>query len=84
MPFWGWDLETMAAFLKAPSKPKLKYIVTDSKEEFMAAMQRIADRSIKATKDNLRYLEQLDKIRQIKEGAAIEDVYPWVKGYHYQ
>jgi len=61
------------------NEPKKKFFFTDSQDEFVERMEGIAHNSFKQTNDNLRYLEQLDTIRQIREGVKIEDVYPWLK-----
>jgi hypothetical protein len=74
----GWDFESIEKALTNPS-PRRKYIITDDRDEFIAALERIAKSGFKVTKDNLRYLEQLDKIKEVKAGADIETVFPWIK-----
>ena len=74
----GWDFESVKKTLLGAT-PKPKYIITDSRDEFIAVLERINKTAFKASGDNLRYLEQLDKIKEIKAGANIEDVFPWVK-----
>jgi len=77
---WGWDPEKLKEiFEKVANEPKKKFIFTDSQDEFISRMESSAESALKQYGDNLRYLEQMDKIRQVKEGARLEDVYPWLK-----
>lgn len=77
---WGWDIETLAKiFQQVAKEPKKKFIFTDSQDDFIERMESSAEGALKQHKDNLRYLEQMDKIRQVREGANIYDVYPWLK-----
>lgn len=57
----------------------LKYIITDDKDEFLNRMETIANNGLKQTHDNLRYLELLEKVKEVREGADIYDVYPFLK-----
>lgn len=80
MSVWGWDPEKLKEiFEKVSKEPKKKFIFTDSKDEFLTKMEDIAGNALKQYGDNLRYLEQMDKVRQVREGAKLEDVYPWLK-----
>jgi hypothetical protein len=74
----GWDFDKLRDILKEP-KPKLKYIITDDRDEFIKTLERIVESALEHTGDNLRYLEGKSKIQQVRDGAAIEDVFPWVK-----
>ena len=77
---WGWSVELITSIIETKSiEPKKKFFFTDSQDEFVERMEGIARNSFKQTNDNLIYLEQLEKIRQIKEGTKIEDVYTWLK-----
>ena len=76
--FYGLDLEKIRSLLFQET-PKLKYVITDDPVEFVNRLEQIAETAHKELKDNLRYLEQKDKIRDIKNGAKIEDVFPWIK-----
>ncbi len=77
---WGWDPEKLKEiFEKVAKEPKKKFIFTDSADEFINRMESSAEGALKQHHDNLRYLEQMDKIHQVKEGAKLEDVYPWLK-----
>jgi len=75
---WGWDPEQIKKILSQPA-PKYKYFITDDKDEFITRLELIANQGLKNTKDNLRYLEQMDKIRRVREGADIYEVYPFLK-----
>jgi len=76
---WFWEIETIKKVLESEDKPRPRYIITDDKEEFIQRLESIAENALKATKDNLRYLEQLDRIKELKAGAEVEDVFPWIK-----
>ena len=77
---WGWDSEQLKMIFERVAKdPKKKFIFTDSQDEFINRMESSAESALKQYGDNLRYLEQMDKIRQVREGAKLEDVYPWLK-----
>ena len=76
----NWDIKSITdLFFINDKDSKKKFFFTDSQDEFINRMENIARSSFAVNKDNLRYLEQLDTIRQIREGVKIEDVYPWLK-----
>jgi len=77
---WGWDPEVIKKYFEGP-KIKYKYVITDDKDEFLASMNRIAEKHFAETKDNLRYLEHLDRIKAIEEGAELRDVFTWLKDF---
>lgn len=79
-PGLHWDVDLIKKCLaQIKNEPKKKFLFTDSKDEFLLRMEIITNNALIRTKDNLRYLEQMDKIRQVREGAKIEDVYTWLK-----
>lgn len=74
-----WDPEFIKNILAKPADKEYKYIITDDKDEFLTRLESGANLALKSTKDNLRYIEKLDKIRQVREGADIFEVFPWLK-----
>ncbi len=79
---WGWDpkkIRKIIAKLDSEHEPEKKFFFTDDQDEFLNRLEAIANKSVLQTKDNLRYLEQLDKIRQVREGADIYKIYPSLK-----
>lgn len=74
-----WDLELIAAIIKSPAPKKLKYIITDDKDEFITRLELINENAFIRMKDNLKYLEGLEKIARVKAGVPVEEVFPWVK-----
>lgn len=79
MSGFGWDFDKITEILSAPRQPLPKYVITDDRDEFISRLERINKIAFANTKDNLKYLEGLDKINQMKAGAEIETVFPWVK-----
>ena len=75
---WGWNPDIIKKALSEPRK-KYKYFLTDDKEEFLARLEAIAIRGLQNTKDNLKYLEQMDCIRRVREGEDIYEVFPWLE-----
>ena len=73
---WPWSIEKLNQMIKSPP-PRFKYLITDDKAEFIVQMEAINDISFKTSGDNLKYLEQLDRISQLKAGAEPKDVFDW-------
>lgn len=73
-----WDPEIIKGILNTPAK-RYKYFVTDDKDEFLARLEIVNNNALKNHKDNLKYLEQINKIREVREGADIFKVFPWLK-----
>ncbi len=78
--FGSWDIEHLSCIFKMdPGDLEKKFFFTDSKEEFLDHLTEIATNGFKQNNDNLRYLELLEKIQRVRDGADVGDVYPWAK-----
>jgi len=71
-------VEAMGEYIKGPKPTRMKYIITDDRDEFIERLESITKIAFERTGDNLRYLEGMSKIKEVREGAAIEDVFPWI------
>lgn len=79
---WGWDYDRLKEILKQPA-PKFKYVITDDKEEFLNRIEQRAKYTIiNGLKDNLRYLEDLDRVKSVREGADIFETFPILKEWN--
>lgn len=83
MSEWGWDIETIKKIFSEPRPPKQKYIITDDPEEFL---RRIESRAhfvmVNGQADNLKYLEDLDRVKAVREGADIFETFPILKEWN--
>jgi len=70
----GWDIETLKQIMEQPVE-RPKYIVTDDKDEFLDRMEGIAKNGLKQKGDNLKCLEMLDKVKAVREGADIFEIF---------
>lgn len=73
-----WVYDELVKVLAQPVS-EFKYVITDDKEEFLSRMETIANNGLKQTHDNLRYLELLEKVKEVRDGADIYEVYPFLK-----
>ena len=82
MSGWGWDIETLRKIASGPKPPKQKYIITDDKEEFLNRVEARAKYVlINGTENNLKYLEDLDRVKAVREGADIRETFPFLKDW---
>jgi hypothetical protein len=80
---WGWNIEKIAEMLKGPKPPKQKYIITDDKEEFLNRLEARAKFVLKNVPvDNLKYLEELDRVKAVRAGADIFETFPILKEWN--
>ena len=80
---WGWDPETLKKILAEPAPPKYKYIITDDPEEFLNRIESRAHYAmINGSVDNLKYLEDLDRVKSVREGADIFETFPILKEWN--
>ena len=79
----GWDIDAITQLINEPPLPKLKYIITDDKEEFLNRVESRAKHTIvNGACDNLRYLEDLDRVKAVREGTDIFEVFPVLKEWN--
>lgn len=79
----GWDIEKIREILAGPNPPRQKYIITDDKEEFLNRIEARAKYTIiNGVKDNLRYLEDLDRVKAVRDGADIFETFPILKEWN--
>jgi hypothetical protein len=82
MSGWDWDFMMLRYLINGPSRQhEPKYIFTDDLEEFL---NRIEQRALCVLKneevcDNLRYLEDLDRVKAVRGGADIFEVFPLLR-----
>lgn len=77
---WPWRPKQITRLIKKlKDEPKKKFFFTDSKDEFLRRMEIIAIKAFETNKDNLRFLERMEQIRQVRGGVDIKEVYPWLK-----
>jgi hypothetical protein len=75
---WFWNINNVKDSLTKPAK-RYKYFITDDKDEFLARLEVINNRALANQHDNLKYLEELDNIRRVREGEDIFKVFPWIR-----
>lgn len=79
----GWDIEKIREILGGSNLPRQKYIITDDKEEFLNRIESRAKYTIiNGVKDNLRYLEDLDRVKAVRDGADIFETFPILKEWN--
>jgi hypothetical protein len=79
----GWGIEKIREILAGPNPPRQKYIITDDKEEFLNRIESRAKFTIiNGVADNLRYLEDLDRVKDVREGADIFETFPILKEWN--
>ncbi len=77
MTKWGWNIEKIREILAGPVLPRPKYIITDDPEDFLNRIESRAKYTIiNGVKDNLRFLEDLDRVKAVREGADIFETFP--------
>ena len=83
MSEFGWDFKVLCDILNGPKPPKQKYIITDDWEEFL---NRIETRAkfvlLNGTDNNLKYLEDLDRVKAVRNGADIFETFPILKEWN--
>jgi len=76
-------LEAFEKIKNLPPPPKQKYIITDDPAEFLNRIeQRAKYVMINGTDNNLKYLEDLDRVKAVREGADIFEVFPVLKEWN--
>jgi hypothetical protein len=79
----SWDIERLRTILTGQPSPKPKYIITDDKDEFLNRIEQRAHYTmINGLKNNLRYLEDLDRVKAVREGADIFEIFPMLKEWN--
>jgi hypothetical protein len=75
-----WNLDWLKDVTRKYERPT--YIVTDTKEDFLARMEGIAKRGLLNDGDNLKCLEILDEVKAVREGADIFETFKILKEWN--
>jgi hypothetical protein len=83
MSGFDWDVETIRKILDGPPSPRQKYIITDDPQEFLDRIESRAKFALKnGSVDNLKYLEDLDRVKSVREGADMFETFPYLKEWN--
>jgi len=83
MTYKGWDLETLKSILSGPKPARQKYIVTDDPIDFLDRIESRAKFALSnGSVNNLKYLEDLERVKAVREGADIFETFPILKEWN--
>ena len=78
---WGWDFEKLKDMLSRPVK-RPRYVVTDDLEDFLQRMEGIAKRGLQQDASNLKCLEILSSIHDVRNGMDPFEAFTILKEFH--